>query len=575
MMQQRKEVMLFFSKPAIKIHHSNTNLFSNTQLYEMPLQYFETTSPNNWELKDIFEAIQKEYPDKERAYHGLSMKKELEQLKTHSKQSFRERAQSLLQQFKLPSIDPKRSPPIQHESSSSIQFAKSVINNAHTINQAAQQTIYQKGSRSVIPTKRPYSEDNNVSSDDNEDDDLEDLFPSTTGRTGGSLNDPFTNEDDSTPSHSLPIPPERLNPNLSAQVLSRLSCTGDYRLNGIDYAAMFTKLKVQAYHHLSNASVIYLEPQFTRLIALEHTLFLKPGSYTEDMISTFGVERLNDLHRKLLRDHFQSDVSVVNTLVSELYTVFDEFTEIASMKQQLKDLKRKHKSTEALRVISCLKELLKFLPTNKEKDAVINETDMKIRYIQPIMKYFGNDLDSEEFMMRYPERNPVERKLYKHDVQRPDAIVSKLSQGEHTENIGYMEVKSSYYANRKRALMMDMYRLVYFARNSIDVSSLNGPLLMQVVGFKVNVYQEVLISKGFYVVYFVFGFDLPACKDDINLLLPNLKKLLMMYNVFKNCNVSNCRVDEQWCCPVENTPPYERRVVNTVYKGDYNTIVLN
>jgi|GEM_PF-6366585 len=142
----------------------------------MPLHYFETTSPGDWRIKDIFEAIQKKYPDKERSYHGLATKKELENLKTHPKQSFRERAQSLLEDFKIPPSD-------QESITSSIQLANTIVNKAQTINQATHQTIQQNVSEnSVHPRKRLRSELENVpvSSNDCEDDDLDDLFPSAT-----------------------------------------------------------------------------------------------------------------------------------------------------------------------------------------------------------------------------------------------------------------------------------------------------------------------------------------------------------------------------------------------------------
>lgn len=125
--------------------------------------------------------MQRKHPDKNRAYHGLAIKKELEQLKTHSKQSFRERAENLLKQFKLP--PPQDSTIDQQSSSTSVQLANSITNNAHTINQAAQQTIYQEGLQKLtIPAKRPYNELENVYSDDPENNDLDDLISFTDPR---------------------------------------------------------------------------------------------------------------------------------------------------------------------------------------------------------------------------------------------------------------------------------------------------------------------------------------------------------------------------------------------------------
>lgn len=128
----------------------------------MPLRYFDTISPTDWSVKDIFEAIQKQHPEKKRAYHGIATKKELEELKNHAKQSYRESAEKLLKQFKLP--PPQDSTMNQQSISSSVQSAASIINNVNSINQVVQQTINQEGvERSRIPAKRSLSELEGVS----------------------------------------------------------------------------------------------------------------------------------------------------------------------------------------------------------------------------------------------------------------------------------------------------------------------------------------------------------------------------------------------------------------------------
>ena len=62
------------------------------------------------------------------------------------------------------------------------------------------------------------------------------------------------------------------------------------------------------------------------------------------------------------------------------------------------------------------------MPTNREKVPVINETNLKTRYIHPILKYFGNDALNEEFTVRYPETTPTQRRLHKDEAQRPNAM---------------------------------------------------------------------------------------------------------------------------------------------------------
>lgn len=307
--------------------------------------------------------------------------------------------------------------------------------------------------------------------------------------------------------------------------------------------------------------------------ALENILFLKPGSYSTDMLRLFTEENLNKLYKHLLKTHCSFDKGKHTDLLNLIDGIFEEACfDYHQMDANLDQLSHSTEYTWSKRIIRCVRELLEFLPRYKETDT-LNECDLKTRFLDPVTKYFFNDIDGK-FRLRYPETNPNERKLFKKETLRPDCLITNIPQSQYKENIGYGEVKSAYYTNRTRALILDMYRLVYFSKATIDTHQINGPVMLQVVGLKVSVYTLVLISAKFYVSLFLFDFTLPQCKSEIIDFLPSVKKLAVINEALANCSSGNNKVDSDMICPSHDTPLFERRVETKVDKEDSDSIHL-
>lgn len=85
--------------------------------------YFEATPIDTWRIEDIYEGIKSLYPDRQRSYHVLLTKKELESITKHQKASFRKRAQYLLDNFKAPYSNAETNRLCS-------QTARTIINNA-------------------------------------------------------------------------------------------------------------------------------------------------------------------------------------------------------------------------------------------------------------------------------------------------------------------------------------------------------------------------------------------------------------------------------------------------------------
>ncbi|CEP13782.1 hypothetical protein [Parasitella parasitica] len=369
---------------------------------------------------------------------------------------------------------------------------------------------------------------------------------------------------------NLPI---AVDPPLNQDVLASLEEINEYIVDGVEYHKLFADFKTKAFRDLQSLDLIYLEPNFYKLIALQHILFLKPGSFSADMIVTFGERNLSKLYNHLHKKYFDHDTSKYNDILTKISNIFNEFPlDYQQVEDRLEDLYHVEKDVLSRRTLRCLLELVTSLPPYKEY-GVVNELDLKMRFINPIFKPFLNDIDNK-FRLHWPESNPIERKVHSKATQRPDALISNIEQSTFQENIGFMEVKSSLFNNRNRALILDMYRLVYFSRATIDVDRINSPIIIQVVGAKVNVYMHVLMGKKFYVTFFLFNLNIPFCIDDIQNFVPGIKKLISLHHALACCSKRDCLIDEDLISESQTTPLFEKRVECKVYQGDMERVQL-
>lgn len=98
---------------------------------------------------------------------------------------------------------------------------------------------------------------------------------------------------------------------------------------------------------------------------------------------------------------------------------------------QVELLKAKAKTHTDRHTIKIVLERLEFLPKYKLNPADINEENLRIKYIDPIFKYFFSH-KKHGLVLHYPEKSPDERKLRTDTIKRPDAIVSFYQQSTFT-----------------------------------------------------------------------------------------------------------------------------------------------
>jgi hypothetical protein len=84
------------------------------------------------------------------------------------------------------------------------------------------------------------------------------------------------------------------------------------------------------------------------------------------------------------------------------------------------------------------------------------------------------------------------------------------------------------YKNRKKLLMVDLYKLIHFGKDSVG-SCVSCPLLVQVVGFQCTFYLQKLIGKGCYATFEVCSLRIPSCVEEIIDIVNNLYRLAKLY----------------------------------------------
>jgi hypothetical protein len=191
----------------------------------------------------------------------------------------------------------------------------------------------------------------------------------------------------------------------------------------------------------------------------------------------------------------------------------------------------------------------------------------KLNICNHYLNFFFND-DDDNYSLSLPERKSKERSLHRDNDERPDAVVQVLKQGRIQHNIGYSEVKSSLFANKKRCLIVDLYRLIYFGKDSTD-EGVDSVVLFQVIGFKAIFYNQKLVNNRFYVSFKVFDM-IPSCKNEVSLLVKFIKNLTMIKAILNNNIKKQVQVNKEWIQSSDNTPLFERSVQKFTYKEDFD-----
>ncbi|KAL9536740.1 hypothetical protein MBANPS3_012404 [Mucor bainieri] len=214
-------------------------------------------------------------------------------------------------------------------------------------------------------------------------------------------------------------------------------------------------------------------------------------------------------------------------------------------------------------ILKMVLELLEFLPKYPQPN--VNEENLRVKYLDPAMKYFLNN-KSLGIALTYPESSPDERKLRTDTIKRPDAIASFYQQVEISHHGAFFEIKNESYKNRKRILMVDLLKLVYYGKDALD-AGVKTPILAQVIGFDVTFYLMKLQAKGVYIMFEVCHVKLPLTTFEIGVYLRAMDEVQKLANILAaNKTKEPMIVVNEKRMASYGTPRVERMVEELTYK---------
>lgn len=361
--------------------------------------------------------------------------------------------------------------------------------------------------------------------------------------------------------------PQVIDIDITNDLLSSLKTASTYQFEGKDID--FAKYKVTCLHHLDKQDLVFLEPNFTEVIALSHCALLKHGCYSKTMIDFFTFEELEKIHHSLKANYFDHQQNTPHhfntTLIQEIDNILKSLSTtseetIYAKVEKCKPLAKTYMDRQILKMVL---ELLEFLPKYPQPN--INEENLRVKYFDPAMKYFLNN-KTLGIALTYPESSPDERKLRTDTIKRPDAIASFYQQVEIAHNGAFFEIKNESYKNRKRILMMDLLKLVHYGKDALD-AGVKTPILAQVIGFDVTFYLMKLEAKGVYIMFEICHVKLPSTTFEIGVYLRAMDEIQKLVNILvaNKTKEPMSEVNEKRMASY-GTPRVERMVEKFTYK---------
>lgn len=97
-------------------------------------------------------------------------------------------------------------------------------------------------------------------------------------------------------------------------------------------------------------------------------------------------------------------------------------------------------------------------------------------------------------------------------IRRPDASVQRIAQGRFQKNLAFIEVKPHQYLNRKQPLIIDLYRLCHFGKDSLDVGN-KKTFLIQIIGERTHWTILFESAKAFNLTFEICLFDIDKSRN--------------------------------------------------------------
>ncbi|KAG1205925.1 hypothetical protein G6F35_011371 [Rhizopus arrhizus] len=172
-------------------------------------------------------------------------------------------------------------------------------------------------------------------------------------------------------------------------------------------------------------------------------------------------------------------------------------------------------------VVNCIRRLMEKLPMREPIERCTSETEIWSAYVDPV-------LDS----LLSPEEGVHLRWTNKKDIQeegeRPDSIVSIMSQSQWSRNFGHGEAKIAEATENYHVLAWDLCRLGYFNKNIINKDNVKSSFAFQSKGHSVTFYISELAFDGVYVMTELNSIQIPKSVNTLETLITRRSLMCLM-----------------------------------------------
>jgi hypothetical protein len=165
-----------------------------------------------------------------------------------------------------------------------------------------------------------------------------------------------------------------------------------------------------------------------------------------------------------------------------------------------------------------------------------------------------------------------ERKIKSKSIRRPDASVQRIVQGRFQKNLAFIKVKPHLYLNRKQPLIIDLYCLCHFGKDSLDVGS-KKTVLIQIIGERTHWTILFESAKAFYLTFKICSFDIPIVANNLMNTIMSLKGLCRKSMLLQDLSSKNNNENEhskEWSMDSFGTPILNNIVETITYKEEFN-----
>ncbi|KAG0743341.1 hypothetical protein G6F57_007367 [Rhizopus arrhizus] len=173
-------------------------------------------------------------------------------------------------------------------------------------------------------------------------------------------------------------------------------------------------------------------------------------------------------------------------------------------------------------VVNCIRRLMEKLPMREPIERCTSETEIWSAYVDPV-------LDS---LLSSPEEGVHLRWTNKKDIQevgeRPDSIVSIMSQSQWSRNFGHGEAKIAEATENYHVLAWDLCRLGYFNKNIINKDNVKSSFAFQSKGHSVTFYISELAFDGVYVMTELNSIQIPKSVNTLETLITRRSLMCLM-----------------------------------------------